>query len=131
MPVKNDVQLRWDNNNSHTNWKKNEEVQVIEPKLTTTKTVLVGGLGGNPGDPVTYTIVIQQDATSPTDAFAATLTDVIPSEIASPVLTSVIDTEVPAQVTTGNFLLIGNTLTTITPFDVEKDPAGRTITLHD
>ena len=129
VPVKNDVQLRWDNNNSHTNWKKNEEVQVIEPKLTTTKTVQVGNLGGNPGDPVTYTIVIQQDAASSTDAFAATLTDVIPQEIASPVLTSVVDTEVPAQVTTGNFLLSGNTLTTITPFNVEKDSA-RTITLQ-
>ena len=115
--------------NSHTNWKKNEEVQVIEPKLTTTKTVQVGNLGGNPGDPVTYTIVIQQDAASSTDAFAATLTDVIPPEIASPVLTSVVDTEVPAQVTTGNFLLSGNTLTTITPFNVEKDSA-RTITLQ-
>ena len=127
MPVKNDVQLQWDNNNSHTSWKKNTEVQVIEPKLTTTKNVQVSGLGGNPGDPVTYTIVIQQDATSPTDAFAATLTDVIPPEIASPVLTSVVDTD--NQVTTGNFLLSGNTLTTITPFNVEKDSA-RTITLQ-
>ena len=89
----------------------------------------VGNLGGNPGDPVTYTIVIQQDAASSTDAFAATLTDVIPPEIASPVLTSVVDTAVPAQVTTGNFLLSGNTLTTITPFNVEKDSA-RTITLQ-
>ena len=59
----------------------------------------------------------------------ATLTDVIPPEIASPVLTSVVDTEVPAQVTTGNFLLMEIPLTTITPFNVEKDSA-RTITLQ-
>ena len=124
--VQNDVRMQWASN-SNTSWKKNTEVQVIEPKLTTTKNVLVGGLGGNPGDPVTYTIVIQQDATSPTDAFAATLTDVIPLEIASPVLKSVIDTD--NQVTKGNFQLSGNALTTVIPFDVEKDPAGRTITL--
>ena len=85
------------------------EVQVIEPKLTTTKHVHVGNPEGNPGDPVTYTIVIKQDAASSTDAFAATLTDIIPSEIASPVLTSVVDTEA-GQVTTGNFLLSGNVL---------------------
>jgi len=124
--VQNDVRMQWASN-SNTSWKKNTEVQVIEPKLTTTKNVHVSGLGGNPGDQVTYTIVIQQDATSPTDAFAATLTDVIPLEIDSPVLTSVIDTD--NQVTKGNFQLSGNALTTVIPFDVEKDPAGRTITL--
>ena len=124
--VQNDVRMEWASN-SNTSWKKNKEVQVIEPKLTTTKTVQVDGLGGNPGDRVTYTIVIQQDATSPTDAFDVTLTDVIPLEINSPNLTRVDD---PAsQVTTGNFQLSGNTLTTVTPFDIEKDPAGRTITL--
>ncbi|MCP4499941.1 MAG: DUF11 domain-containing protein, partial [Deltaproteobacteria bacterium] len=32
-------------------------------------------------------------------------------------------------VTTNNFQITGNTLTTVTAFDVEKDPAGRTITL--
>ena len=76
--------------------------------------------------------MIKQDASSPTDAFDATLTDIIPSEIASPVLTSVIDTAVPGQVTAANFLLIGNVLTTATDFDVEKDPAGScTITMHN
>ena len=71
--------------------------------------------------------MIKQDASSPTDAFDATLTDIIPSEIASPVLTSVIDTA--GQVTAANFLLIGNVLTTATDFDVEKDPANRAITI--
>ena len=124
--VRNDAQLEW-SAGKKTGYTKNNEVQIIEPKLTTTKTVQVGGLRGNPGDPVTYTIVIEQDASSPTDAFDATLTDIIPSEIASPVLTSVIDTA--GQVTAANFLLIGNVLTTATDFDVEKDPANRAITI--
>ena len=126
VAVRNDARMEWAGN-SNTKWTQNKEVQVIEPKLTTTKTVHVGNLGGNPGDPVTYTIVIKQDASSPTDAFDATLTDIIPSEIASPVLTSVIDTA--GQVTAANFLLIGNVLTTATDFDVEKDPADRAIAI--
>ncbi|MDA7885309.1 DUF11 domain-containing protein [Pirellulales bacterium] len=124
--VRNDAQLRW-SNNSRSNNAKNQDVQIIEPKLTTTKSVIVGGLGGNPGDPVTYTIEIQQDGSSATDAFDTTLRDIIPSTIASPTLTSVADTA--GVVTTNNFQITGNTLTTVTAFDVEKDPAGRTITL--
>ena len=126
VAVRNDARMEWAGN-SNTKWTQNKEVQVIEPKLTTTKTVHVGNLGGNPGDPVTYTIVIKQDASSPTDAFDATLTDIIPSEIASTALTSVIDTA--GQVTAANFLLIGNVLTTATDFDVEKDPADRAIAI--
>ena len=124
--VRNDAQLRW-SNNSRSNNAKNQDVHIIEPKLTTTKSVVVGGLGGNPGDPVTYTIEIQQDGSSATDAFDTTLRDIIPSTIASPTLTSVADTA--GVVTTNNFQITGNTLTTVTAFDVEKDPAGRTITL--
>ena len=64
---------------------------------------------------------------SATDAFDTTLRDIIPSTIASPTLTSVADTA--GVVTTNNFQITGNTLTTVTAFDVEKDPSGRTITL--
>ncbi|MEO1991561.1 MAG: hypothetical protein ABGW78_06485 [Pirellulales bacterium] len=123
--VRNDARMKW--SSFETNWKKNSELKVIEPKLTTTKSVLVGNLGGNPGDPVTYTIVIEQDPTSATDAVNTTLTDIIPAEIDSPVLTSVDDSA--NKVTTTNFALIGNSLTTAIPFDFEKDPAGRTITV--
>ena len=124
--VINNARLVW-SNGLKTGWKTSKEVKVIEPKLTTTKTVNVAGKGGNPGDPVTYTIVIEQDPSSPTDAFDATLTDSIPLEIDAPSITSVHDTT--NQVTAANFSLIGHDLTTVTPFDVEKDPVGRTITV--
>ena len=105
-----------------------EPVTVIEPKLRTTKAVSVGGLGGNVGDPVTYTIVVRQSSSSDTDAFGVTLRDVIPSQIASPALTSVVDTS--GVVTAANFSLTGNTLTTTgTGFDLPKEPTTRTITL--
>jgi uncharacterized repeat protein (TIGR01451 family)/fimbrial isopeptide formation D2 family protein len=105
-----------------------EPVEVIEPKLRTTKAVAVGGLGGNVGDPVTYTIVVRQSGTSDTDAFGVTLRDAIPASIASPVLTSVVDTS--GVVTAANFALSGNTLTTTgTGFDLPKEPTTRTITL--
>lgn len=103
-------------------------VTVIEPKLRTTKTVAVGGLGGNVGDPVTYTIVVRQSGTSDTDAFGVTLRDVIPASIASPSLTSVVDTS--GVVTAANFALSGNTLTTTgAGFDLPLVPSTRTITL--
>ena len=123
----NRAQLYWNNRAARSNNAQNRQVTVIEPKLATTKTVSVGGLGGNPGDPVTYTIVIEQDPASETDAFDATLTDVLPAEIATPVLTSVVDTA--GVVTPANFQLAGDTLLTTTPFDFEKNPSGRTITL--
>ena len=124
--VRNDAQLHW-SNNSRSNNAKNQSVHIIEPKLTTTKSVVVGNLGGNPGDPVTYTIEIQQAGSSATDAFNTTLRDLIPSTIASPTLTSVADTA--GVVTANNFQITGNTLTTVTAFDVEKNSSGRTITL--
>ena len=105
-----------------------EPVTVIEPKLRTTKGAIVGGFGGNAGDPVTYTIVIQQAGTSDTDAFNVTLNDVIPALITSPSLTSVVDTS--GTVTAANFSLSGNTLTTTgNGFDLPKLPTARTITL--
>jgi uncharacterized repeat protein (TIGR01451 family)/fimbrial isopeptide formation D2 family protein len=125
VTLNNRAQLVWTNGSSNN--AQNRQVTVIEPKLKTTKTVSVGGLGGNPGDPVTYTIVIQQDPTSQTDAFDATLNDLLPPEIASPTLASVVDSA--NLVTRANFQLSGSTLSTTTPFDFEKNPSGRTITL--
>ncbi|NBP89272.1 MAG: DUF11 domain-containing protein, partial [Planctomycetia bacterium] len=123
----NRARLYWENGSNWSNNAQNRQVAVIEPKLAATKTVSVGGFGGNPGDPVTYTIVIEQAAASDTDAFGATLTDTLPPEIASPALTSVVDTA--GVVTAANFQLAGSTISTTTPFDFEKNPSGRTITL--
>jgi uncharacterized repeat protein (TIGR01451 family)/fimbrial isopeptide formation D2 family protein len=103
-------------------------VQVIEPKLRTTKAAAVGGFGGTAGDPVTYTIVVRQSSSSDTDAFGVTLRDVIPAKIANPVLVSVVDSAGP--VTAANFSLSGNTLTTTgAGFDLPKLPTDRTITI--
>ena len=77
---------------------------------------------------MTYTIIIQQDAASATDAYDVTLDDIIPAEIRSPVLTNVVDTDTINPVSSANFQLSGNTLTTPLPFDMKKD-LGRTITL--
>ncbi|NBP89505.1 MAG: DUF11 domain-containing protein, partial [Planctomycetia bacterium] len=125
--LNNRAQLKWNNRTASSNQARNRDVTIIEPKLTTTKTVSVGGLGGNPGDPVTYTIVIEHDATSQTNAFEVTVDDIVPPEIASPVLTSVNDSL--GYVSNANFELNGSTLSTTGPFIFEKNPSGRTITL--
>jgi large repetitive protein len=127
VALNNRARLFWNDRSNFSNNAQNRQVTVIEPKLKTTKTAVVGGLGGNPGDPVTYTIVIQQDPTSQTDAFDATLNDILPPEIASPSITAVVDTA--GVVTDANFQLAAGTLSTTTPFDIEKNPSGRTITL--
>ena len=124
----NRVTAKWDKDSQTLPDVSSGPVTVIEPRLAIDKTVAVGGFGGNVGDPVTYTLVVQQAATSNTDAFNATLSDVFPVSIASPTLTSVVDTA--GLVTTANFSLTGSTLTTTgTGFDLPKLPAGRTITL--
>jgi len=124
----NKAQAAWNSGVNHSPTVSSGSVTVIEPKLLTTKSATVGGFGGNVGDPVTYTIVIQQAATSDTDAFDVTLNDVIPAKITSPALANVVDSA--GTVTAANFSLIGNTLTTTgTGFDLPKLPRGRTITL--
>lgn len=121
--LSNRGQLKWNNRATSSNNAQNRDVTVIEPKLVTTKTASVGGFGGNPGDPVTYTIVIEHDPGSQTDAYDVTLDDLIPAEIASPRLTSV------AGISAAYFNLTGNTLSTTSPFYFGKNPAGHTITL--
>lgn len=125
----NQSQVTWNDGASFTDKVSSGSVTVIEPKLTTTKSVRVGGRGGNIGDPVTYTIVVRQSSTSDTDAFDVTLRDVIPAQIASPSLVSVVDTA--GVVGLGNFQLSGNTLETKSggDFDLPKLPSTRTITL--
>jgi uncharacterized repeat protein (TIGR01451 family) len=124
----NQAQAAWNAGANKSPQVSSGPVTVIEPKLLTTKAASVGGFGGTVGDPVTYTIVIQQAGTSDTDAFNVTLNDPIPAKITSPVLTSVADTA--GLVTAASFSLSGNTLTTTgSGFDLPKLPNGRTITL--
>lgn len=93
-------------------------VTVIEPKLQTTKSVSLPPGGGYPLAPITYTIVIQHTGVSgDTDAYDATLSDLIPADIVSPSIVSVTDTQ--SQVTMANFQIVGNTLSnTGTGFNV-------------
>jgi len=114
-------------------------VTVIEPKLQTSDAVAVGGGGGNPGDPVQYTITLQQNAASTTDAFNVTFADPLPkagggsSLILAPSFT-VVDSA--GTVTAANFQLVGSdaagwTLQTTAggAFGFPEAPAGRTITI--
>ncbi|MFM7292884.1 MAG: isopeptide-forming domain-containing fimbrial protein, partial [Planctomycetia bacterium] len=125
--ITNRAQARWGGANTSA-LAHSGAVQVIEPKLRTTKAAAVGGFGGTAGDPVTYTIVVRQSLSSDTDAFGVTLRDVIPAKITNPVLVSVVDSAGP--VTAANFSLSGNTLTTTgAGFDLPKLPTDRTITI--
>ena len=99
-------------------------VTVIEPKLLVQKTKSVGGFGGNVGDPVTYTITITNYGSPATDAYNATLDDVIPAQISGATVDSV--TDPTGNATSATFALAGNTLSTATPFTV---PAGNTVTI--
>jgi uncharacterized repeat protein (TIGR01451 family)/fimbrial isopeptide formation D2 family protein len=115
-------------------------VTVIEPKLQTTKSVVVDGSGtvGEAGNSVVYTIRLQQAASSPTDAFNMTLSDPLPqltggaSLLVAPTFT-VADTA--GLVSAANFSLTGSDATgytlstTGTGFDFPHNPTGRVITL--
>lgn len=122
----NRARATWNSGAAATPFASAGAVSVIEPELETTKTVAVGGFGGNVGDPVTYTITIQQAAGSDTDAFDVTFLDQLPAKVASPALVSVVDSA--GIVTAANFALAGSTLTG-SGFDLPKLPAGRTITI--
>jgi uncharacterized repeat protein (TIGR01451 family)/fimbrial isopeptide formation D2 family protein len=134
----NQAAFDWNNKSSTTGLVSSPAVTVIEPKMLTTKAVTIGGNGGNPGDPVTYTIRIQQDPTSAADAFNVTVNDPFPtgpggSIISGLTLANVTDTS--GLVTAANFALTGSDATgytlstTGTGFDFPKNPAGRVITL--
>jgi uncharacterized repeat protein (TIGR01451 family)/fimbrial isopeptide formation D2 family protein len=135
----NQASLTWNNGANSTGEVLSPTVTVIEPKLLTTKAVTIGGNGGNPGDPVTYTIRIQSDPTNQTAAIAATVSDAFPtSSVGGPsiiqglTLTSVSDTI--GVVTAANFDLSGSdatgyTLSTVNAFNFAKAPAARVITL--
>jgi large repetitive protein len=117
-------------------------VTVIEPTLTTTKSVVVGasGTSGDAGDPVAYTIAIKHAAGAfDTDAFGVTFGDPLPksptnqSLILGPTF-AVVDSA--GLVTAASFELVGSdaagwTLQTPlgTAFDFPLAPADRTITI--
>ena len=112
-------------------------VTVIEPAVAVDKTAVVNGLGdsGDAGDPVVFTITLQQAVGSQTDAFDIGLTDSLPqaaggeSLIAGAALTSVVDSA--GSLGLADFTLAGDdatgyVLTSTTSFDL---PPGRVIAL--
>ena len=112
-------------------------VTVIEPLVAVDKTAVVNGLGtnGDAGDPVEYSITVQQAAGSQTDAFDVALSDELPratggqSLIDGAALTGVTDSAgslVPADFTLAGDDANGYVLTSNAPFDL---PAGRVVTL--
>ena len=66
-----------------------DPVTVIEPLLTVDKSVVVGDSGtvGDAGDTVVYTIVIEHDGDSETDAWDLVISDTIPALVGSPIIT--------------------------------------------
>ena len=118
-------------------------VTVIEPALAVDKLAVVNDSGnsGDAGDPIVYTITVQQNAASATDAFEVLLSDTLPraaggqSLIVGAALTSVVD--IGGSLVPGDFTLAGSdatgyTLTTNAPFDMRLNPPNppyRVITL--
>lgn len=95
-------------------------VTVIEPTVTVAKafTIPTPPATGDAGNPFTFTIMLTN--TSGRDAFEVTLDDTIPALMTGVTLNTVTDTD--SQVTLSNFSLVGNVLTTTTPFDFPADP---------
>jgi LPXTG-site transpeptidase (sortase) family protein len=100
-----------------------QAVTIIEPNVNIAKTV--NPTSGDAADNFTYTITIT--GATITDAFDVTLDDAIPAQMTGLNLVSVTDTA--GLVHLSNFQLIGNTLSTLTPFDMPVNPPGRTIVL--
>jgi len=100
-------------------------ITIIEPSLGVSKTVAPNT--GDAGDAFTYTITLTGAST--TDAFEATLEDTLPADMENLVLTGVTDTA--SLVTSANFDLTGNSLTTVTPFDMPFDAARQIVLTID
>jgi uncharacterized repeat protein (TIGR01451 family)/fimbrial isopeptide formation D2 family protein len=110
----NSAQLLWNNGANQSNTASAAPVTVIEPQLTTTKSVSGATNGGFiPGDTITYTITLQQANT--VDANNVTLTDMVPqladgsSIILSP--TFLVSDPFGHTVTNANFQLTGSNAT--------------------
>jgi uncharacterized repeat protein (TIGR01451 family)/fimbrial isopeptide formation D2 family protein len=108
-------------------------ITIIEPQVTTAKTVSIDGgasaasQNADAGDMAQYTITLTQAANSPS-AFDVTLNDPIPAAIASPVITGVTDSA--GLLTAANFAIAGATLQTPAPFDLLGQTTTRTITIR-
>ena len=120
----NQAKATWNSGRNTSPLASSGAVTVIEPKLLVQKTKSVGGLGGNAGDPVTYTITITNYGSPATDAYDVTLSDVIPAQISGVSIDSVTDPS--GNATLASFALAGNTLSTATPFTV---PKSNTVTI--
>ncbi|MCY2989815.1 MAG: hypothetical protein NTY19_18375 [Planctomycetota bacterium] len=138
VTLRNSAQAWWNNMANFSPIGQAEAITVIEPQLQTTKAVTIGGGVGNPGDPVTYTLTIQQAPGNPTDAFDVTISDHLPtasgqSLILSPIFNVTTSGSAPS-VTNSNFQLTGGvtgwTLSSIGSFNFFKIETGSiTITI--
>ena len=104
-------------------------VTVVEPELAIAKSVAPPG--GDAGDPLTYTIVVNHTGRSLADAFDVTIRDVVPATIGATVnspitIANVTVTHSALGTITGNFTVTGNTLDTTTPFTLAR---GATVTV--
>ena len=121
----NSAQVVWNNGANQSNTASAAPVTVIEPQLTTTKTV-GGAINGGfiPGDTITYTITLQQ--ANFVDANNVTLTDLLPqlsngsSIILSP--TFMVFDLVGHTATDANFQLTGSNATGWTLSSNPADP---------
>lgn len=108
-------------------------ITIIEPQVTTAKTVSIDGgpsatsQNADAGDMAQYTITLTQAANTPA-AFDVTLSDPIPPAITLPVITGFTDSA--GLLTSANFLISGGTLQTVASFDLFDQATARTITIR-
>ncbi len=101
-------------------------VTVIQPNLTTTKTVSVNGVvggTGDAGDPVQYTITYTNPAAGSTTAYNMTVNDPIPAGVVAPTITSVSGSAVSTD-----FQIVGATVQNTDPNGLTLLP-GQSITI--
>ncbi|HEY7327755.1 MAG TPA: isopeptide-forming domain-containing fimbrial protein [Gemmataceae bacterium] len=123
--LSNVAQLFWNNGDNHSNTESAAPVIVIEPQVTTTKSV-GGSINGGfiPGDTITYTITLQQ--ANNVDANNVTLTDLLPhlldgsSVILNP--TFIVSDPFGQTATNANFQLTGSNATGWTLSSNPADP---------
>jgi uncharacterized repeat protein (TIGR01451 family)/fimbrial isopeptide formation D2 family protein len=123
--LSNLAQLVWDNGASRSNTDSAAPVVVIEPQVATTKSVSGSTNGGFiPGDPITYTITLQQ--ANNVDANNVTLSDLLPqlfdgsSVILDP--TFMVSDPFGRTATNANFQLTGSNATGWTLSSNPADP---------
>ncbi|NQZ57235.1 MAG: hypothetical protein HRT88_07170 [Lentisphaeraceae bacterium] len=105
----NAAQFGWDKGSGVTfGPTSTDSVSVVEPSLQISKTIDTPTSGIDAGDFVEYTITVQHDGLSTSDAFGLSLTDNIPTQLGS--LTIIAATDTAGVLTTADYEFSGNTL---------------------